>query len=355
MSRSPTDNMMTYREAGVDIEAGDALVDRIKPLARATDRVGTMGGIGGFGALFDLKAAGFRDPVLVSTTDGVGTKLKIAIDAGMHATVGIDLVAMCVNDLVVQGAEPLFFLDYFATGALDVAHAASVVAGIAEGCRQAGCALVGGETAEMPGLYRGGDYDLAGFSVGAAERENLLPAGVAAGDIILGLPSSGVHSNGFSLVRRIVEASGLTWDSPAPFDSERSLGAALLEPTRIYVQPMLALHRAGLLKAAAHITGGGLPGNLPRVLPPGMRAVLDASAWTVPPVFRWLAGVGGVANGEMLRVFNCGIGMTLVVSDASAALAMLAEHGEHAVAIGRIEAFDGEPRADISVPDGWLA
>ena len=355
MSRSPTDNMMTYREAGVDIEAGDALVDRIKPLARATDRVGTMGGIGGFGALFDLKAAGFRDPVLVSTTDGVGTKLKIAIDAGVHDSVGIDLVAMCVNDLVVQGAEPLFFLDYFATGALDVAHAAAVVGGIAAGCKQAGCALVGGETAEMPGLYRGGDYDLAGFSVGAAERENLLPAGVGPGDVILGLPSSGVHSNGFSLVRRIVEASGLGWDSPAPFDPERSLGAALLEPTRIYVQPMLALHRAGLLKAAAHITGGGLPGNLPRVLPPGTRAALDAGAWTVPPVFRWLAGVGGVAHAEMLRVFNCGIGMALVVPDAGAAIALLSEHGEPAVAIGTIEAADGEPRADIAVPDGWLA
>ena len=355
MSRSPTENSMTYREAGVDIEAGDALVDRIKPLARATDRVGTMGGIGGFGALFDLKAAGFRDPVLVSTTDGVGTKLKIAIDAGIHDTVGIDLVAMCVNDLVVQGAEPLIFLDYFATGALDVAHAASVVAGIAAGCKQAGCALVGGETAEMPGLYGGNDYDLAGFSVGAAERENLLPAGVAPGDVILGLPSSGVHSNGFSLVRRIVDASGLSWDSPAPFDPETTLGTALLEPTRIYVQPMLALHRAGLLKAAAHITGGGLPGNLPRVLPPGTRALLDASTWTVPPVFRWLAGVGGVADAEMLRVFNCGIGMTLVVTDASAAIALLEKHGQPAVAIGRIEAFDGEPRADIAIPNSWLA
>ncbi len=363
MSRSEPDNMMTsrdgvaltYRDAGVDIEAGDALVDRIKPLARATDRVGTMGGLGGFGALFDLKAAGFRDPVLVSTTDGVGTKLKIAIDAGIHDTVGIDLVAMCVNDLVVQGAEPLFFLDYFATGALDVAHAASVVSGIAEGCKQAGCALVGGETAEMPGLYRGGDYDLAGFSVGAAEREALLPAGVAPGDTILGLLSTGVHSNGFSLVRRIVEASGLTWESPASFDAERSLGAALLAPTKIYVRPMLALHRAGLLKAAAHITGGGLPGNLPRVLPAGTRAAIDAAAWPVPPVFRWLAGVGGVADAEMLRVFNCGIGMTLVVADPAAAIALLAEHGEHAVAIGTIEPADGEPRADIAVPDGWLA
>ena len=355
MSRSRSDNSMTYKAAGVDIAAGDALVDRIKPLARATDRVGAMGGLGGFGALFDLKAAGFRDPVLVSTTDGVGTKLKIAIDAGLHATVGIDLVAMCVNDLVVQGAEPLFFLDYFATGSLDIAQAASVVAGIAEGCGHAGCALVGGETAEMPGLYAKGDYDLAGFSVGAAERENLLPAGVAPGDTILGLLSSGIHSNGFSLVRRIVEASGVDWSAPAPFDPDRSLGAALLEPTRIYVKPMLALHRAGLLKAAAHITGGGLPGNLPRALPAGTRATLDAGSWPVPPVFRWLAGVGGVADSEMLRVFNCGIGMALIVADPEAAIASLAEHGEPAVAIGQVEAAEGDPVADIAVPDGWLA
>ena len=353
--KAAPEGAMTYREAGVDIAAGDALVERIKPLARATDRVGTMGGLGGFGALFDLKAAGFRDPVLVSTTDGVGTKLKIAIDAGLHETVGIDLVAMCVNDLVVQGAEPLFFLDYFATGSLNVLQAASVVGGIAEGCRQAGCALVGGETAEMPGLYAGGDYDLAGFSVGAAERSDLLPAGVAPGDTVLALPSSGVHSNGFSLVRRIVAASGVSWDAPAPFDRTRSLGAALLEPTRIYVRPVLALHRAGLLKAAAHITGGGLPGNLPRALPPGTRAVLDAGVWTPPPVFRWLAGVGDVSYAEMLRVFNCGVGMALVVSDAAAAIALLAEAGETAVAIGHIEAADGEPRADIAVPDGWLA
>jgi phosphoribosylformylglycinamidine cyclo-ligase len=345
---------MTYRQAGVDIAAGDALVERIKPLARATDRPGTMGGLGGFGALFDLRAAGFRDPVLVSTTDGVGTKLKVAIEAGRHATVGIDLVAMCVNDLVVQGAEPLFFLDYFATGALDVAHAEAVVAGIAEGCKQAGCALVGGETAEMPGLYRAGDYDLAGFSVGAAEREALLPKGVAAGDTVLALASSGVHSNGFSLVRRVVAASGLGWDAPAPFAGERTLAEALLEPTRIYVRPLLALHRAGLLLAAAHITGGGLPGNLPRVLPPGTRAVLDAGAWTLPPVFRWLAGIGGVAPEEMLRVFNCGIGMALVVRDPSAAAALLAEHGEVVVSIGRIEATSESARVDISVPERWL-
>ena len=355
MSRSVSDNSMTYREAGVDIAAGDALVDRIKPLARATDRVGTMGGLGGFGALFDLRAAGFRDPVLVSTTDGVGTKLKIAIDAGLHDTVGIDLVAMCVNDLVVQGAEPLFFLDYFATGSLDVNQAASVVAGIAEGCKRAGCALVGGETAEMPGLYAHGDYDLAGFSVGAAERDALLPAGVVPGDTVLGLASSGIHSNGYSLVRRIVGASGVGWNDPAPFDRERTLAAALMEPTRIYVRPMLALHRAGLLKGAAHITGGGLPGNLPRALPPDTRAAIDGSLWTVPPVFRWLAGVGGVADAEMLRVFNCGIGMALIVRDPHAAIALLAEEGESAVAIGQVEVGEGEPMATISVPDGWLA
>ncbi len=294
---------MTYRQAGVDIAAGDALVDRIKPLARSTDRPGTMGGLGGFGALFDLRAAGFTDPVLVSTTDGVGTKLKVAIEAGRHGTVGIDLVAMCVNDLVVAGAEPLLFLDYFATGALEVEHAASVVAGIAEGCRIAGCALVGGETAEMPGLYGAGDYDLAGFAVGAAERGQLLPRDVQPGDAVLALPSSGVHSNGFSLVRRLVAASGLGWDAPAPFAPERSLGEALLEPTRIYVRPLLALHRAGLLLAAAHITGGGLPGNLPRVLPAGTVAALDAG--TLAPA----AGVPlarrarpGRAGGDAARV-----------------------------------------------------
>ena len=340
---------MTYAEAGVDIEAGDALVDRIKPLARSTDRTGTMGGLGGFGALFDLKAAGFTDPVLVSSTDGVGTKLRLAIEAGQHARVGIDLVAMCVNDLVVAGAEPLFFLDYFATGRLDVAQAAQVVAGIAEGCRQAGCALVGGETAEMPGMYQGGDYDLAGFSVGAAERGQLLPRGVEAGDVLLGLPSSGVHSNGFSLVRRIVAASGLALDAPAPFAHGVSLGEALLEPTRIYVKPLLGLHRAkgagaGLLKAAAHITGGGLPGNLPRVLPEGVTAVVEAGSWPLPPVFAWLARTGQVAEAEMLRVFNCGLGMVLVVAaeDADPAILALQASGVTAHRIGHLEAGAGE-------------
>ncbi len=355
MSSSPPPNGVTYRQAGVDIEAGDALVERIKPLARATSRAGVMGGLGGFGALFDLRAAGFQDPVLVSTTDGVGTKLKVAIETGRHGTVGIDLVAMCVNDLVVQGAEPLFFLDYFATGALSVDHAAQVIAGVAEGCGMAGCALVGGETAEMPGLYAAGDYDLAGFSVGAAERGALLPQGVQPGDTVLALASSGVHSNGYSLVRRIVQMSGVGWDAAAPFAPGASLADALMTPTRIYVKPMLALHRAGLLRAAAHITGGGLPGNVPRVLPEGMRAVLDAGAWTLPPVLRWLARTGGVAPAEMLRVFNCGVGMALVVGDPDAAVRLLAEHGEAAVPIGRIEAGDGEAAADIRVPESWLA
>jgi phosphoribosylformylglycinamidine cyclo-ligase len=327
----------------VDIEAGDALVEAIKPLAKSTDRPGTMGGLGGFGALFDLKAAGFRDPVLVSSTDGVGTKLRVAIEAGIHGSVGIDLVAMCVNDLVVAGAEPLFFLDYFATGRLEVAAAREVIAGIAEGCRIAGCALVGGETAEMPGMYAAGDYDLAGFAVGAAERGSLLPAGVAAGDVLLGLAASGVHANGFSLVRRVLEARGLALTGPAPFAPGRSLAEALLEPTRIYVGPLLALHRAGLLRAAAHITGGGLPGNLPRVLPRGVTAVLDAAAWRVPPVFAFLAEAGRVAPEEMLRVFNCGIGMVLVVPAARAAeaAAMLEAAGETVFRLGTLEASDG--------------
>ncbi len=333
--------MTTYRDAGVDIAAGDALVERIKPLAARTQRPGVMGGIGGFGALFDLKAAGFADPVLVSTTDGVGTKLKLAIDANRHDTVGIDLVAMCVNDLVVQGAEPLLFLDYFATGALDVAQAEQVVAGIARGCELAGCALVGGETAEMPGLYHGGDYDLAGFAVGAAERGALLPQEVAPGQTVLGLASSGLHSNGFSLVRRVVAGANHGWSDPAPFAPARSLAEALLEPTRIYVKAVLALHRAGLLRAAAHITGGGLPGNLPRVLPPDTCAVLQPAAWPRPPAMDWLARRGNIAADEMLRVFNGGIGMALVVADAAAATTLLQGHGETVFAIGRIEAGSG--------------
>ncbi|GLR68153.1 phosphoribosylformylglycinamidine cyclo-ligase [Acidocella aquatica] len=324
---------VTYRDAGVDIEAGDALVEAIKPLAKATSRAGVLGGLGGFGALFDLKAAGFVDPILVSTTDGVGTKLKIAIETGIHDYVGIDLVAMCVNDLIVQGAAPLFFLDYFATGALDVDAAKRVIAGIAQGCTISGCALVGGETAEMPGMYAAGDYDLAGFSVGAAERGTLLPAGVAAGDAILALPSSGVHSNGFSLVRRIIANAGLGWESP--FGDGRPLAEVLMQPTRIYVKPILALHKAGLLKGAAHITGGGLPGNLPRALPETCGAVLNGP-WNMPAIFPWLAKTGNVAPEEMLRVFNCGVGMTLIVSDADAAMALLREAGEAPFLLGHV-------------------
>ena len=352
--RPPANEHFTYRGAGVDIDAGDALVEAIKPMARATRRPGVLGGLGGFGALFDPKAAGFHDPILVSATDGVGTKLRVAIETGLHGTVGIDLVAMCVNDLVVQGAEPLFFLDYFATGRLDVTQAASIVAGIAEGCRQAGCALAGGETAEMPGMYGEGDYDLAGFSVGAAERGTLLPLAVAPGDALLGVASSGVHSNGFSLVRRIVAASGLAWDAPCPFAEGQTLGEALMTPTRIYVRSLLALHRAGLLKAAAHITGGGLPGNIPRVLPEGTVAALTPS-WPVPPVFRWLARVGGVSNDEMARVFNCGLGMVLAVSDADAATEVLTREGETVHRVGAIEAGEGEARIAFAPPADWMA
>jgi phosphoribosylformylglycinamidine cyclo-ligase len=349
-------NGLTYRAAGVDIDAGEALVEAIKPLARATARAGVLGGIGGFGALFDPKAAGFADPILVATTDGVGTKLKLAIETGLHDTVGIDLVAMCVNDLVVQGAEPLFFLDYFATGKLSVAQAQAVIGGIAAGCREAGCALVGGETAEMPGLYADGDYDLAGFSVGAAERGTLLPSGVAPGDVILGLPSSGVHSNGYSLVRRVVAASGLGWDAPAPFAEGLTLAHALMTPTRLYVRPLLALHRAGLLKAAAHITGGGLPGNLPRVLPDGVAAALTAD-WPVPPVFGWLARTGGVAPDEMARVFNCGIGMVLVVAveAVDAAMAILRGQGEAPLRIGEVVPGEGPATLCMALPAGWPA
>lgn len=351
---------LTYREAGVDIAAGEALVEAIKPAARATARRGVLGALGGFGALFDPRAAGFTDPILVATTDGVGTKLRLAIESGNHDGIGIDLVAMCVNDLVVQGAEPLFFLDYFATGRLDVGAAGRIIASIARGCIAAGCALVGGETAEMPGLYGGGDYDLAGFAVGAAERGRLLPQGVVPGDTVLGLAASGVHANGFSLVRRIVAASGVSLAAPAPFDPApfdpaMSLAEALLQPTRLYVKSLLALHRAGLLRAAAHITGGGLPGNLRRVLPEGMGAALDAGAWTVPPVFRWLAQAGGVTAEEMLRVFNCGIGMAVVVADAARAEAVLAAAGERVFRIGRIEAALGPGAVFIDPPENWLA
>ncbi|WP_298264059.1 phosphoribosylformylglycinamidine cyclo-ligase [Acidocella sp.] len=321
---------VTYRDAGVDIEAGDALVEAIKPLAKATSRAGVMGALGGFGALFDLKAAGYADPILVSTTDGVGTKLKIAIETGIHDFVGIDLVAMCVNDLIVQGAAPLFFLDYFATGALDVAAAQKVIAGIAQGCKLADCALVGGETAEMPGMYAKGDYDLAGFSVGAAERAALLPANVAPGDAIIALPSSGVHSNGFSLVRRIFADAGLGWDSQIPGGRAAEI---LMQPTRIYVRSVLAIHKKNLLKAAAHITGGGLPGNLPRALPEHCGARLSGP-WAMPGIFPFLAKTANIAPAEMLRVFNCGVGMTLIVADAAAAMAELRAAGEAPFLLG---------------------
>ncbi len=341
-------NGLTYSDAGVDIDAGNLLVEKIKPAVRSTRRPGADGEIGGFGGLFDLKAAGFNDPILVAANDGVGTKLKIAIDAGIHDTVGIDLVAMCVNDLVVQGAEPLLFLDYFATGKLDPEQGAAIVGGIAAGCREAGCALIGGETAEMPGMYAGGDYDLAGFAVGAAERGKLLPAGdIAEGDVILGLSSSGVHSNGFSLVRKIVGLSGLSWDDKAPFDADKTLGAALLEPTRIYVKPLLkAIRETGALKALAHITGGGFPENIPRVLPKHLAAEIDLGAIKPPAVFSWLAKTGGVAQSEMLRTFNCGIGMIVVVAaaDAGRVSAVLEAEGETVVPLGRMIArAEGEP------------
>ena len=328
---------LTYAEAGVDIDAGNALVDRIKPAAAATKRPGVMSGLGGFGALFDLKAAGYDDPILVAATDGVGTKLKIAIDTGLYDTIGIDLVAMCVNDLVCQGAEPLFFLDYFATGKLEVDAAARIIAGIAEGCRLSGCALVGGETAEMPGMYAPGDFDLAGFAVGAMNRGAALPAGVQAGDVLLGLASDGVHSNGYSLVRRVVERSGLAWDAPAPF-TQGSLGATLLAPTRLYVKPALAAIRAGGVHGLAHITGGGLTENLPRVLSEGLGAQIDLGAWSLPPVFKWLATEGGLSQAEMLKTFNAGIGMVLVVAAdrADALAAELAAAGESVHHLGHV-------------------
>ncbi len=341
-------NGLTYADAGVDIDAGNLMVEKIKPLVRATRRPGADGEIGGFGGLFDLKAAGFTDPVLVAANDGVGTKLKIAIDAGKHDTIGIDLVAMCVNDIVVQGAEPLFFLDYFATGKLDPDQGASIVGGIAQGCRQAGCALIGGETAEMPGMYHGNDYDLAGFAVGAAERGQLLPTDdIVEGDVLLGLASSGLHSNGFSLVRRIVSLSGLGWTAPAPFADGQTLAEALLEPTRIYVKPVLqAIRGTHGIKALAHITGGGFPENIPRVLPMDFSAELDLEAIEVPPVFSWLARTGGVAPAEMMRTFNCGVGMVLAVASGQAAqvAAVLQEAGETVTPVGRIV-----PRRDAGV------
>ncbi len=333
---------ITYADAGVDIDAGNALVERIKPAAAATTRPGTMSGLGGFGALFDLKAAGFTDPVLVAATDGVGTKLRIAIDLGKLDTIGIDLVAMCVNDLVCQGAEPLFFLDYFATGKLEVEPAARIIEGIAEGCRQSGAALIGGETAEMPGMYAAKDFDLAGFAVGAMERGTALPRDVAEGDILLGLASNGVHSNGYSLVRKIVERTNLGWQTPSPF-SDGTLGEALLAPTRIYVPACLAALRQPGLNALAHITGGGLTENLPRVLPDGLGAEIDLSAWPLPPVFGWLIRNADLPLPEALKTFNCGLGMIAVAAPAHAAdiCNTLVTAGETVYEIGRVTRGDG--------------
>ncbi|MFM7654758.1 MAG: phosphoribosylformylglycinamidine cyclo-ligase [Paracoccaceae bacterium] len=335
-------NGLTYADAGVDIDAGNRLVDRIKPAAKRTNRAGTMGGLGGFGALFDLKAAGYKDPILVAATDGVGTKLRIAIDTGNVDTIGIDLVAMCVNDLVCQGAEPLLFLDYFATGKLDVEEATRIITGIAAGCEASGCALIGGETAEMPGMYHKGDFDLAGFAVGAMERGAELPAGVQEGDVLLGLASNGVHSNGYSFVRKVVELSGLAWDAPSPF-SEGTLGAALLAPTRLYVKQALAAVRAGGVHALAHITGGGLTENPPRVVPEGLACEINLSSWDLPPVFRWLAKTANMSEPELLKTFNCGIGMIAFVDQSRAAelSALFRDQGETVVELGRVVKGEG--------------
>jgi phosphoribosylformylglycinamidine cyclo-ligase len=346
---------LTYAQSGVDIDAGNRMVELIKPLVRATARPGADAEIGGFGGLFDLKPLGFKDPILVAANDGVGTKVKIAIETGRHDTIGIDLVAMSVNDLVVQGAEPLFFLDYYACGKLDPEVGAGVVAGISVGCREAGCALIGGETAEMPGVYHGQDYDLAGFAVGAVERGALLPRNdIAEGDVILGLASSGVHSNGYSLVRKVVEKSGLAWSAPAPFAPKQSLGDAIITPTRIYVKSCLtALRETKAVKGLAHITGGGFPDNIPRVLPKGLGARIDLARVPVLPVFKWMAAVGNIAQTEMLRTFNCGIGMIVIAApeDADAVAASFTGAGETVVRIGQVIRAAEEPRV---VYDGTL-
>jgi phosphoribosylformylglycinamidine cyclo-ligase len=347
-----------YRAAGVDIDAGAALVEALKPLAKSTARPGSDAGLGGFGALFDLKATGFKDPILVATTDGVGTKLKIAIASGRHETIGIDLVAMCVNDLVVQGAEPLFFLDYFATGKLDVGAARVILQGVAEACRVTGCALIGGETAEMPGMYAHGDYDLAGFAVGAVERDRIIDGrAVRPGDVVLGLASSGLHSNAFSLVRRIVEQARIPYDSPAPFMTSRTLAEALLVPTRLYVKSCLAAAATGDIKALAHITGGGLVENIPRVIPAGVSVELDASAWVLPPVFRWLAETAGLSRSELARVFNCGLGMIAVVdpSRVEAISRVFTDTGETVYRVGRVVArpADGAGTLLINTETAW--
>jgi len=361
-SSDNTGKPITYRDSGVDIDAGNSLVDMIKPLVRATRRPGADADLGGFGGLFDLKAAGFKDPILVAANDGVGTKLKIAIETGHHATIGIDLVAMCVNDLVVQGAEPLFFLDYFATGSLDVSVAKSVIAGIADGCRQAGCALIGGETAEMPGMYAHGDYDLAGFAVGAVERGEILPrTDIVPGDVLIGLPSSGVHSNGYSLVRRLVAEENLDWQHKSPWNASRTLGDELLVPTRIYVKPLLAALKAtcggahGAIKGLSHITGGGISENLPRVLPDTVAARVDLSQLRPPAVFGWLAKAGRLDDTEMLRTFNSGTGMILVAAQAEAGNVINALHaaGEDAAIIGEITAPQGLRSSAKGKGESW--
>jgi len=332
---------LTYADAGVDIDAGERLVDRIKPLVKATRRAGADGSIGGFGGAFDLKAAGFKDPVLISGTDGVGTKLRIAIDTGILDTVGIDLVAMCVNDVLANGAEPLFFLDYFATGHLDTDKATAVISGIAKGCEQSGCALIGGETAEMPGMYDGDDFDLAGFVVGAAERDAMLPRhdDMAAGDVLIGIASSGPHSNGYSLIRKIVDVSGLSWNDPSPFSAEQTLGQSLMTPTKIYVKSILPLIKSGLISGLAHITGGGLTDNTPRMLPKTLKAEFDMQAWERPAVFKWLQKTGNIAEAEMQRAFNCGIGMVVCTKPASSmeVLSTLEAAGEDAMIIGQLK------------------
>ena len=336
---------LTYAEAGVDIDAGNALVERIKPLTRATRRPGADAELGGFGGLFDLKAAGFKDPILVAANDGVGTKLRIAIESGRYDTIGVDLVAMCVNDIVAQGAEPLLFLDYFAAGRLEVPVAEAVIKGVAAACKESGCALIGGETAEMPGLYAGRDFDLAGFAVGAAERGTLLPKpDLQAGDAVFGLPSTGPHSNGYSRVRRVVERSGLGWDAPAPFAPEKTLAEALLTPTRLYVRPLLqALRATHGIRALAHITGGGYPDNPPRVIPDDLAVSLDLGAFRPQPVFSWLAATGGIAQAEMLRTFNCGFGMAVFVSRSFEAEAekALSDAGLGPALIGRLVSREG--------------
>jgi phosphoribosylformylglycinamidine cyclo-ligase len=343
-----SDTPLTYKDAGVDIDAGEALVERIAPAARGTRRAGADADLGGFGGLFDLKAAGFKDPILVAATDGVGTKLKIAIETGHYRGIGQDLVAMCVNDIVVQGAEPLFFLDYYATGKLEVEAAAVVVESIARACKDSGCALIGGETAEMPGLYALGDFDLAGFSVGAAERGTILPktAAMRAGDVLIGVASSGVHSNGFSLVRSVVEHAGVSYDAFAPFDHETTLGQALLTPTRLYVKSALAAIRTAGVKGLAHITGGGITENTPRALPNGLDAEVDLGTWTLPGVFAWMAKAAAIDAAELLRTFNCGIGLIAVVAEenADAAITAFNRNGESATRIGQLVPGEGEAK-----------